>query len=125
MWDLVPIREAAKLLKVHPETLRRHETRDGQWCEILGVRLRVYRLSDSPTGQRRYDRAEILRLMARLQRGRLTPGHRSWLEGRARPGAGAYPTPAPGYHKMTQLFSSSQPSGPGLNDGQGGARKVL
>lgn len=70
MWDLVPISEAARLLKVHPETLRRHETRDGKWCEMYGVRIRVYRLGDGPSAKRRYDRAEIARLVVRLQRGK-------------------------------------------------------
>lgn len=73
MLDLVPIKEAAKLLRVHPNTLRRRETPDGRWCEMYGARIRVYRLSNDrgPASQRRYDRSEIARLMARMQRGAL------------------------------------------------------
>jgi hypothetical protein len=70
MVDLVPIDQAAKLLKVHPNTLRRHETSDGRWCCIYGGRIRVYRLSNEPgpAAQRRYDRSEIVRFLSRLQR---------------------------------------------------------
>ena len=68
MVDLIFINEAARLLKVHPETLRRHETADGRYCEIYGTRIRVYRLSNVPGGQRRYDRNEVVRLLNRLSR---------------------------------------------------------
>lgn len=70
MVDLIPINEAARLLKVHPETLRRHETTDRRWCQIYGNRIRVYRLSHEPgqAAQRRYDRNEIIRLLNGLQR---------------------------------------------------------
>lgn len=66
-WDLVTIREAAKLLFVHPNTLRNHETPDGKWTEVLGLRIRVYRFDG---GQRRYDRAEIIRKIERLKKAR-------------------------------------------------------
>lgn len=72
MVDLIPIDKAAKLLKVHPNTLRRHETADGRWCEIYGGRIRVFRLSNEPgpAAQRRYDQNEILRLLGGLQKAR-------------------------------------------------------
>lgn len=63
-WDLISIREAAKLFYVHPSTLRYNETKDGQWTEVMGMRIRVYRFDG---GQRRYDRAEILRELSRFR----------------------------------------------------------
>ncbi|MFZ5827501.1 MAG: hypothetical protein ACOY94_24630 [Bacillota bacterium] len=64
-WNLIPIGQAAKLLHVHPTTLRYNETRDGQWTEVMGMRIRVYRFDG---GQRRYDRAEILSELSRFRR---------------------------------------------------------
>jgi DNA-binding transcriptional MerR regulator len=66
--DLVSIQVAAKLLQVHPNTLRRNESRDGKWCCIYGARLRVYKVSNEPGSQRRYDKDEIQRVLRRLQR---------------------------------------------------------
>lgn len=66
MYDPIGIDEAARLLGCSPNTLRRHETKDGKFCEVYGHRIRVYRTSLSRHGQRRYDRNEIERLMYRL-----------------------------------------------------------
>ncbi|HWI53157.1 MAG TPA: hypothetical protein VNT01_13535 [Symbiobacteriaceae bacterium] len=66
-WDLISIREAAKLLFVHPGTLRNYETPDGKWVEIYGMRIRVYRFD---SGKRRYDRNEIIREINRLKKAR-------------------------------------------------------
>lgn len=59
-WDLISISEAARILHVHPGTLRYHETPDGHWVEYDGLRFRVYRFDG---GQRRYDRREIFKLI--------------------------------------------------------------
>lgn len=67
--DFVSIADAARLLQVHPSTLRRNESPDGKWCDIYGTRIRVYRVSSEPGGQRRYDRAEIIRKFYRLRTG--------------------------------------------------------
>jgi hypothetical protein len=66
--DLISIGEAAKLLGVAPFTMRRYETPDGKWLEIFGQRIRVHRMSPAPLGRRRYDRNEIMRALARMQR---------------------------------------------------------
>jgi hypothetical protein len=63
MADLITTKEAARLLKVDPRTLRKYESSDGRWCEILGLRFRVFRLGFTPLSQRRYDRDEILRAL--------------------------------------------------------------
>lgn len=64
---LIPISEAARLLGVDPDTLRRHETPDG-YLEIYGYRIRVYRLSPSPNARRRYDEREIYRVLSKMAR---------------------------------------------------------
>ncbi|MFZ5816125.1 MAG: hypothetical protein ACOY93_12570 [Bacillota bacterium] len=69
MANLITTREAARLLKVDPRTLRKYETPDGRWCEILGLRFRVLRLGPSPLSQRRYDRDEIERALRRAHPG--------------------------------------------------------
>lgn len=66
--DLISIGEAAKLLGVAVHTLRRYETEDGRWCEIFGQRFRVHRMHPGPLGRRRYDRNELMRVIARMQR---------------------------------------------------------
>lgn len=68
VMELVSIQNAAKLLQVHPNTLRRNESPDGKWCLIYGARLRIYKVSNEPGAQRRYDRDEIERLLHRLRR---------------------------------------------------------
>lgn len=69
---LVSIQAAAQQLQVHPNTLRRNETTDGKWCEVYGTRIRVYKVSNAPKAQRRYDEEEIARVLSRLQRGVLS-----------------------------------------------------
>ncbi|MGB6874105.1 MAG: helix-turn-helix domain-containing protein [Dehalococcoidia bacterium] len=55
MDDMLTVREAARLLHVHPNTLRRW-TNEG--------RIRAYRIS--PRGDRRFKREEIARFLAEL-----------------------------------------------------------
>ncbi|MFZ5825251.1 MAG: hypothetical protein ACOY94_13125 [Bacillota bacterium] len=68
MVQMITTKEAARLLQVDPRTLRKYETPDGRWCEVLGLRFKVFRLGLSPLSQRRYDRDEILRALARARR---------------------------------------------------------
>lgn len=68
MANLITTKEAASLLRVDPATLRKYESVDGRWCEILGLRFRVWRTGLSPRSQRRYDRDEILRAFAQARR---------------------------------------------------------
>lgn len=63
MANLITTKEAARLLKVDPRTLRKYESPDGRWCEILGLRFRVFRMDMSPTAQRRYDEDEIIKAL--------------------------------------------------------------
>ncbi|HLN65310.1 MAG TPA: hypothetical protein VK464_27630 [Symbiobacteriaceae bacterium] len=65
---LITIGEAARMLSVDPATLRRHETPDGRWVELYGHRIRVHRMSPSPKAQRRFDEADIFRVLARMTR---------------------------------------------------------
>lgn len=64
---LISIRQAAKLLGLDPQGLRRRETGDG-WAEVYGHRIRVYRIDLTPRAQRRYDEDEIRRVLARIRR---------------------------------------------------------
>jgi hypothetical protein len=58
--------QAAKLLGVDPDTLRRRAAgRD--YLEIFGHRLRVYRMDIGPGAEGRYDEDEIRSLLARVQ----------------------------------------------------------
>lgn len=63
---LIPISQAARLLGLAPATLRRRETPDGQYAEIYGERIRVFRTGTTPGSQRRYNEAEIYRVLARM-----------------------------------------------------------
>lgn len=65
---LITIGDAARLLSVDPQTLRRRETPDGKHVELLGQRIHVYRMGGLLGGQRRFDEAEIYRVIARMQR---------------------------------------------------------
>lgn len=67
--DLITIQDAARILQVHPNTLRRNESSDGKWCHVYGIRLRVYKVSSEPNSHRRYDREEIVRKFYQLRRG--------------------------------------------------------
>jgi excisionase family DNA binding protein len=55
MDDMLTVREVARLLHVHPNTLRRWTNKG---------RIRAYRIS--PRGDRRFKREEIARFLAEL-----------------------------------------------------------
>jgi excisionase family DNA binding protein len=55
MDDMLTVREVARLLHVHPNTLRRWSNKG---------RIRAYRIS--PRGDRRYKREEIARFLAKF-----------------------------------------------------------
>jgi excisionase family DNA binding protein len=55
MDDMLTVREVARLLHVHPNTLRRWSNKG---------RIRAYRIS--PRGDRRFKREEIARFLAKL-----------------------------------------------------------
>jgi hypothetical protein len=61
--DWINIDEAARLLQVSDQTLRNAETADGRWCLIWGQQLRVWRVHQGRNWLRRYNRAEIRRLL--------------------------------------------------------------
>ncbi|HWI64426.1 MAG TPA: hypothetical protein VNT75_21560 [Symbiobacteriaceae bacterium] len=65
---LITIGDAARLLSVDPQTLRRKETSDGQCVELYGHRIRVYRVGGLFGGQRRFDEDEIWRVLAKMRR---------------------------------------------------------
>jgi CO/xanthine dehydrogenase Mo-binding subunit len=66
---LVRLSEAARLLGVDADTLRRRAAKTGDSLEIYGFRLRVYRMDVRPDAERRLDADEIRRGLARLGRG--------------------------------------------------------
>lgn len=66
----VNVDQAAKLLGVHPDTLRRRESWDGKWCTIHGHQIRVYRQGIHPQPHRRYNEAEIRRVLAAVEAAR-------------------------------------------------------
>lgn len=53
--DMLPVRQVAQLLHVHPNTLRR-------WCN--NGRIKAYRIT--PRGDRRFKREEIARFLAQF-----------------------------------------------------------
>ena len=55
MSDMLTVREVARLLHIHPNTLRRWSNRG---------RIRAYRIT--PRGDRRYKREEIAQFLAEL-----------------------------------------------------------
>lgn len=59
--------EAAALLKVHPNTLRRHESADGRWCTLKGHQFRVYREGIHAQPHRRYSEPELKRVLMAIQ----------------------------------------------------------
>lgn len=62
--DLITVTEAARLLGVHPATLRAKEAPDRRSVRLYDATLRVFWTS-YPSGERRYSRAEIDSLLAR------------------------------------------------------------
>lgn len=62
--DLVTVTEAARLLGVHPSTLRTKEAADQRSVKLYDGTLRVFWTS-YPGGERRYSRVEIESLLAR------------------------------------------------------------
>lgn len=63
---LISSTEAAQLLQINRVTLYRHETPDGRWCVIFGHRLRVHSVGIGPGAKRRYNEAEVRRLVHEL-----------------------------------------------------------
>lgn len=55
---LVRLQEAARLLGVDGDTLRRR-AKQGDWVEIYGQRIRIYRMDRRPDAERRFDADEI------------------------------------------------------------------
>lgn len=55
---LVRLHEAARLLGVDGDTLRRRAKR-GDWVEIYGQRIKIYRMDPRPDAERRFDADEI------------------------------------------------------------------
>lgn len=68
MVDLITTGEAARLLGVDPRTLRKHETADGQWCILFGFQFRVYHYGGDNKSTRRYNRRDIMRVLAKMTR---------------------------------------------------------
>ncbi|MFZ5825249.1 MAG: hypothetical protein ACOY94_13115 [Bacillota bacterium] len=64
---LIRLNEAARMLGVDGDTLRRR-AKSGDTVEIYGVRLRVYRMDPKPNAERRFDADEIRAALDRLQR---------------------------------------------------------
>lgn len=58
----INLEQAAQLLGVHPNTLRRHESEDGKWCTLKGQQFRVYREGIHTQPHRRYSEAELRRV---------------------------------------------------------------
>lgn len=69
MANLVRTREAARLLRVDPRTLRKYESPDGRWCLIAGLRFRVFRSDLGPNARRHYDADEIRAALERHRQG--------------------------------------------------------
>lgn len=64
---MIRLNEAARMLGVDGDTLRRR-SKTGDYIEIYGVRLRVYRMDLKPNAERRFDADEIRAALDRLQR---------------------------------------------------------
>lgn len=65
---LIYIREAAAMLGIGKEALKRRLTLDRQWVKIYGDRLRVYPIDHRPNTSLRFDADEIARFLIRLQK---------------------------------------------------------
>jgi hypothetical protein len=64
---LVPTQEAARLLGIDADTLRRKARAGGGWVEVPWGRIRVYQLDPGRTSTRRFDADEIIRLRQRRE----------------------------------------------------------
>jgi hypothetical protein len=64
---LVRLNEAARMLGVDGDTLRRR-AKDGDQVEIYGFQLRIYRMHLKPNAERRFDADEIRAALERLHR---------------------------------------------------------
>jgi hypothetical protein len=67
---LVRISEAARMLGVDAETLRRRANKGGDYLEIYGHQIRVYRMDLRSDAERRFNADEIGRVLARVLKGR-------------------------------------------------------
>lgn len=59
--------QLARLIGVSAATLHRWESYDGMWCTVYGYRIRVYYSGIGPGKYRRYNEAEVKRLLHRLE----------------------------------------------------------
>ncbi len=71
---LIRLSEAARILGVDAETLRRRANKGGDFLEVYGRRLRVHRMDKRPDAERRFDAYENGRLLAALLRARVCVG---------------------------------------------------
>jgi|GEM_PF-3291934 len=62
---LVRLNEAARMLGVDGDTLRRR-AKDREFLEIYGFRLNVYRMDAKASAERRFDADEIRALLSRM-----------------------------------------------------------
>lgn len=67
MVDLIGTGEAARLLGVDQRTLRKYETPDGRYCNLFGLRFRVFHYGGDTKSTRRYDRNEIERIVEQMR----------------------------------------------------------
>jgi hypothetical protein len=66
---LIRAGEAARLLGVDTETLRRR-AKGKDYLEIFGHRIRVYRMDMTPGAEGRYNEDEVRRVIARMEKAR-------------------------------------------------------
>ncbi len=66
---LVRLNEAARMLGVDGDTLRRR-AKGQDYLEIYGYRLSVYRMDAKANAERRFDADEIRALLSRMARSR-------------------------------------------------------
>ena len=63
---LIRMQEAAKLLGIDADTLRRR-IKGREWLEIYGHRIRIFRMDIKPGAERQFDADEIRRALAMKQ----------------------------------------------------------